>query len=366
MKQIRENFKNPGAEYRSAPFWSWNDNLEPEELKRQLDLMKEGGFGGSFMHSRMGLITPYFSKQWMDCVKSTVEHSRKIGLLAYLYDEDRWPSGFAGGVATKNKKNRMWSLVARKINGKLNFSKEINPQNPDYNDTAYLDTANKEAVKVFIDSAYEPYKKHFKSEFRKTIPAIFTDEPNYNTRYYDKPEDKNVVALLPWTFGFDEIFKNTYGYDLNKNLRALIEDEGNYTKIRYDYWELIHELFLEKFARQIYNWCDKNGIDFTGHYLGENSLISQINSTGSSMAFYEYMHIPGIDHLCKQINLMWLCAKQCVSAANQTGRKRVISEIFGASGQDFSLADRKWIGDWDMVMGINLFCPHLWLYSMRG
>jgi len=106
LKKIRNNFINPGIEYRSAPFWSWNDNLETEELNRQLDLMKEGGFGGSFMHSRMGLITPYFSRQWMDCVKSTVEHSKKIGLLAYLYDEDRWPSGFAGGVATKNKTRR--------------------------------------------------------------------------------------------------------------------------------------------------------------------------------------------------------------------------------------------------------------------
>ncbi|OGS22399.1 MAG: hypothetical protein A2252_02315 [Elusimicrobia bacterium RIFOXYA2_FULL_39_19] len=366
MKKIRNNFINPGIEYRSAPFWSWNDNLETEELNRQLDLMKEGGFGGSFMHSRMGLITPYFSRQWMDCVKSTVEHSKKIGLLAYLYDEDRWPSGFAGGVATKNKNNRMLSLIVRKINGKLNFSKEINPPSPDYNNSAYLDTANKKAVKAFIDSTYEPYKKHFKNDFKKTIPAIFTDEPNYNTRYYDKFGDKQIIALLPWTSGFDEIFKKTYSYDLNSNLKALIEDEGNFTKIRYDYWKLIHELFLEHFAKQIYDWCGKNGIDFTGHYLGENDLTSQISCTGSSMAFYEYMHIPGIDHLCKQIEPMWLCAKQCVSVANQTGRKRVISEIFGASGQDFSLADRKWIGDWDMVMGVNLFCPHLWLYSMRG
>jgi len=49
---IEEKFKNPGMEFRSAPFWSWNDDLRKEELGRQIKEMKEKGMGGFFMHSR--------------------------------------------------------------------------------------------------------------------------------------------------------------------------------------------------------------------------------------------------------------------------------------------------------------------------
>lgn len=91
-------FQNPSPAYRSAPFWSWNEKIELDEVCRQLDLMKQGGYGGAFMHSRIGLITPYLCKEWMVAIKTAVEYAKKNGLLAYLYDEDRWPSGFAGGL----------------------------------------------------------------------------------------------------------------------------------------------------------------------------------------------------------------------------------------------------------------------------
>ena len=42
-----ENIKS----YRPIPFWSWNDKLEEQELRRQVRWMKEQGFGGYFMHA---------------------------------------------------------------------------------------------------------------------------------------------------------------------------------------------------------------------------------------------------------------------------------------------------------------------------
>ncbi len=38
--------------YRLAPFWSWNDDLDSQELRRQIQEMKQAGLGGFFMHSR--------------------------------------------------------------------------------------------------------------------------------------------------------------------------------------------------------------------------------------------------------------------------------------------------------------------------
>ena len=93
------HFQTPPKEYREAPFWSWNDDLDPQELARQIRLMDEAGWGGFFMHSRVGLRTPYMGKSWMACIRACVAAARQCGLGAWLYDEDKWPSGFAGGLS---------------------------------------------------------------------------------------------------------------------------------------------------------------------------------------------------------------------------------------------------------------------------
>ncbi|PIV54041.1 MAG: glycoside hydrolase, partial [Elusimicrobia bacterium CG02_land_8_20_14_3_00_37_13] len=166
----KQEFKNPGVEYRSAPFWSLNDDLDDKELQHQLLEMKKGGMGGGFMHSRIGLITPYLSKEWMDRIKNTVAYAKKIGLLAYLYDEDRWPSGFAGGIVTKKRLNQMKLLQGKKKNGNWTFKETISPKSEWYNDSYYLNTMNRRAVGAFIKSTYDAYKNVVGKEFNKTVP----------------------------------------------------------------------------------------------------------------------------------------------------------------------------------------------------
>ena len=63
-------FRHPSATYRSMSFWSLNDSLSADEMRRQLALFKEGGFGGAFFHSRPGLLTPYLSEDWFDLRKT--------------------------------------------------------------------------------------------------------------------------------------------------------------------------------------------------------------------------------------------------------------------------------------------------------
>ncbi|MHC4253266.1 MAG: hypothetical protein ACYS9X_29450, partial [Planctomycetota bacterium] len=69
-RDLRERFRDPGREFRGAPFWSWNGKLDPKELRRQVRDMKEHGMGGFFMHSRVGLETPYLGPEWMEAVRA--------------------------------------------------------------------------------------------------------------------------------------------------------------------------------------------------------------------------------------------------------------------------------------------------------
>jgi hypothetical protein len=108
----KDIFKNPPLDYAPVPFWSWNDELKDETLKQQIVKMMEQGWGGFFMHARAGLKTPYLSREWMQRVKTCVSTARELGMNAWLYDEDKWPSGFAGGrVPLKGPYYRMKFLV---------------------------------------------------------------------------------------------------------------------------------------------------------------------------------------------------------------------------------------------------------------
>ena len=116
-KSLFDEFKKPSSLYRAKPFWAWNGKLNTEELRRQIRIMHEMGFGGFFMHSRTGLATPYLSDEWFECIKACCGEAESQQMEAWLYDEDRYRQlppespGFppAGNVA----KNRRSDLCPR-------------------------------------------------------------------------------------------------------------------------------------------------------------------------------------------------------------------------------------------------------------
>ena len=63
-KKIKEN----ASKYGCLPFWSWNDKLEEQELRAQIQNMKDISMSGFFMHARGGLLTEYCSEDWYNCV----------------------------------------------------------------------------------------------------------------------------------------------------------------------------------------------------------------------------------------------------------------------------------------------------------
>ena len=397
--EIKKSFLNPEAIDRSAPFWSWNDVMDPVEVKEQAKDMINKGMGGYFMHSRVGLESEYLGKDWMDSVQACVEQAKEDGTLAWLYDEDRWPSGAAGGLVTSEKENGGKGLSVhisdkKHIDGEILYTYAVKtdsiglisyklldgkedkksdekyllvrldylPPNPWFNNTPPADNINKDTVKRFIETSYEPYKKRFGDEFGKAIPGIFTDEPNISsstTDYGDK------AVRLAYTYEFPEFFKDKRGYDFTDIIPALFMEHTLSKKAKHDWFRTIAEMFAENFSKQIFDWCDENNLFFTGHWLAENRMGSYILLSGSVLLNYMYQHIPGIDMLRDQ-TIEFMTIKGCSSVANQTGRKRMLTETYGVSGWQFSFEGQKWIGDYQYIQGINLRCQHLTWYSMKG
>ena len=429
-------FTHPGAEFRGAPFWAWNGKLETQRLKEQVDAFKTGGFGGFFMHSRCGLQTPYLSEEWFEAIRVCLTEAERIGLAPWLYDEDRWPSGTAGGLVTKEHpefrqhalhflvcKNgavpantppflhlpfaidemiseRIWEdeaviaiylakikdetatdvrplergLLARPGEGESLILCLDLPDDPSdwHNGGTYLDTLNAEATRAFLARTHESYREHFGDRFGKLVPGIFTDEPSYKWGVYDDPwksekGEEPVHHRIAWTKKLPDLFQDIAGYDLLEHLPDLIFDveDSDYPQTRYWFHEALTRLFVNNFMGEIGRWCAENGLESTGHVLGEDTPAYQTCTVGSCMRCYEEMERPGIDQLAENWQA-YASAKQLSSAARQFGKKWRLSETYGGTGWDFPFAGYKALGDYQIALGVNFFVPHLSWLTMEG
>lgn len=399
MKQFPINLKNPNKEYRAVPFWSWNDRLDPEFLRWQIREMDKAGLGGYFMHARGGLRTEYMGNDWMNCIKACLEEGSGLGMSSWCYDEEGWPSGFAGGKvpALGIEYQVKWLDMERIPCGSLKTKAE-NPQTAtdcidnylseisgdileiyrleasdellrlggkDLKATGeiivirqksspyYLDILNKDAVKAFINYTHEEYHKRFGKYFGKSMPGFFTDEPQYS------------VQGIPWSHVIPEAFRQKHGYDILDVLPALFVECSGYQQARYDFWSVVSSLYAESFGKQLYEWCGEHNCKLTGHVMMEDTLHSQMVSTAGAMPFYEYMHIPGMDWLGRFIDNP-VVPRQVSSVANQLGKPFILSEMFALCGWDVSFEELKWIAEWQYVNGVNLMCQHLEGYTLEG
>ena len=105
MNKLTEKISRRAPEYGSLPFWSWNDRLREDELREQIRNMKSLHMNGFFMHARGGLETEYLSDEWFDCINACIDEAKKQGMEAWAYDENGWPSGFAGGILLQDPAN---------------------------------------------------------------------------------------------------------------------------------------------------------------------------------------------------------------------------------------------------------------------
>ena len=362
MKHVKKEVPN---KYRPFPFWSWNDELDEEELVRQIDWMHENGIGGFFMHARGGLTTPYLGEKWFSCVRACQKRAQQLGMEAYAYDENGWPSGFAGGKLLEDENNRDAYLTYTKgeFDPKANVSYDISGDKliratSGKNNlnvfihiaTSTADVCNKDVVKKFIELTHEQYKKN---DTLGNLRGFFTDEPQY------------FRWQCAYTRVLPKYFKETYDEDIFDKLGLLFVEKEGYREFRYRYWLSMHTLMLNAFGKQIYDWCDKNNYKLTGHYVEETNLGFQVACCGGVMPFYEYEHIPGCDWLGRFIGND-LSSKQLGSVAAQLDKKQVMCEMFACVGWDTTPLELKHIAEFLMVFGINIICHHLLPYSEHG
>lgn len=411
-----ELFKNPPKEFRGTPFWAWNCKIDPKVIPEQIEVFKEMGFGGFHIHSRIGLDTEYLGKEFLDDVQLSLEEGRKRDMLTYLYDEDKWPSGYGAGRVTchsewrthfllfsshpyeagyyrperdndgtvgrngeiqlvacyriiQNSEGRILRYerfpVSRQIESKhiwYLYEGVVDPL-PWFNNQGYVDVLSKEAITAFTKVTHDVYAKRFQSEFGKNIPSIFTDEPQFY-KISNLAGSMAGEAGIPYTPALPDAFRTESGRDLLDVIPEFFLEVQGESAVRYQLMKVISRLFSENYAGTLGAWCDRHGILLTGHLMKEPTLDSQSRSVGETMASYRYFGIPGIDMLANRYE--YTTAKQVESAVHQWDKPGALSELYGVTNWDFDFRGHLSQGNWQAALGITTRVPHLSWMSMGG
>lgn len=64
--------------------------------------LHNAGFGGFFIHPRPGLVNEYLSEKWFSLFQYASKVAQKYDMFVWIYDENSYPSGFAGGDVPAN------------------------------------------------------------------------------------------------------------------------------------------------------------------------------------------------------------------------------------------------------------------------
>ena len=368
-QKLMEMFSSDLTDYKSIPFWSWNNELDEEELIRQIEKMHEANVGGFIMHARTGLKIEYLGEKWFSCVAACLKKARELNMNAWIYDENGWPSGFVGGKLLEKEEYRARFLRYEVIDFYDSTAFAVYEETPSgyvrlesekVGLTAYhtirlmispanTDILNPEVVDAFIRETHEKYYERFPDSFGRELVGFFTDEPQYYR--YETPYSKGVHLAF-----------EKDGEDVMDGLPYLfLHDERGYA-FRVKYYTALNELYTENYYKKLYDWCSRHNCKLTGHSIEEVRVPLQMLGGAGVMPSYEYEHIPAIDQLGRTAGE--LASRQVGSVASQLGIKHVLTETYACCGYDVTPKELRHVGEIQYFNGVNMTCQHLYPYSV--
>lgn len=249
----------------------------------------------------------------------------------------------------------------------------------------YLNPIIPEAADVLIKEIYEAHYEHYKEEFGKTILGFFSDEPRFGNMHGTSGSIGRYEMVLPWREDMIELMGTKYNIS-EKAMKSMlpllfVDSQETAHVIRYQYMNLVSDLYAEHFSQRIGEWCGRHDVQYIGHTIEDNNAHSRLgygaghffrSMRGQDMAGIDvvlHQLLPGMDHCYNKAMTAkgwdgeffhYVLGKMGSSLGHLDSKKqgRTMCEVFGAYGWAEGNRMMKWIADHMLVRGINEFCPH--------
>lgn len=250
----------------------------------------------------------------------------------------------------------------------------------------YINSIDAKSVKYFIDTVYEPHWQHYKEKFGKSFAGFFSDEPELGNclgEYGHHAVIGTPDMRLPWCQELEQSLRGKWGISFGIHLLKLWHMCGSQTaEVRYEYMQLVTDLYGKNFCGQIGSWCEEHQVSYIGHVIEDCGTHARLGlGCGHYFKALWGQHMSGIDVVLQQIRpgyehrdfyhiggrglyngsfFHYGLARMGASLAQFDLKKkgRTMCEVYGAYGWSEGLKLMKWLSDHMLVRGVNWFVPH--------
>ncbi len=316
------------------PFENWAGTTEAA-IRARIRQAAMAGIGGVVTNVRF---ENYLrdEKAWQT-LQLGVRIAHEEGFRVWIYDEEGYPSGTAGGLVLEQVPNAEAQGLIRVVDGGGTVRYEVitlyeatHATENFYKKRHYINILDPQAVAAFLAVTHDRYARIL-DPIDRYVEAFFTDEPSLISAYI--PKDREYPRTLPWHPRLPELFRSRKGYDLLPHRESLFVDTGEIDrKIRCDFYEVIADLCAETYFGGLQKWCQRHKVASSGHLLGEETMVWQTEFDGDPFTCYRKFDIPGIDMITSDPEKImakefFLVPKIAGSAARLQGKRRLMCEI---------------------------------------
>jgi len=326
------------------PFEEWSGTTD-EAIRAKVRALLKAGCGG--LVTNVSLKNYLRDEGSLQVFQRGIKIANEEGLKAWIYDEEGYPSGAAGGLVLEKEPSVEAQGLIRVVDPAGGIRYEVirlyeatHATENFYKKRPIINVLDPLAVATFINVTHDRYAGVLEP-IDRYIDAFFTDEPSLISAYI--PKDREYPKTLPWHPRVPEEFRKRKGYDLLPLRECLFVDTGdNDRKVRCDFYEVIADLCAETYFGGLQEWCHKHNVASSGHLLGEETMVWQTDFDGDPFTCYRKFDIPGIDMILSDPEKImakdyFMVPKIAGSSSRLQGKKRVMCEI----SDFFGMMDKK-------------------------
>jgi hypothetical protein len=404
-----QGFAQPEQIYAPSIFWFWNgadDLADPAHFAEMAKGMGQQGLNPGYVHARHYRYgqSYWLSDNWYTCFGAALETAKADGTcLSYtmgdpcfpdkylLSDHREFPHFPVGGLTLSGHPElkavsldysclevpdgghcqvpESFFAVAVKLNktgalvsSSLTLLDTPGPQTwqaPDRGDwriyafSKMLDFPSQYKINFldrrlagpWLELENTKYDALFSEHFGETMKGVFFDLEGF------------FGYKIAWSDDLAAQYAESKGCDIRLRMPLLIDEdeEGLWTKARWDWFDVVGRLYAECVFRPLDRWCRANGMYSTCHFWEEN-LLEQATRVADFMGMLRELSMPGTDALFRTIYEPRYF-KEAQSVAEFEGRQ-LMCEAFGIIGWHVTPEELKAGANSAVAMGVTHLVPH--------